>query len=51
MHRFDPTSEFDLETSLYYYRARYYDSVSGGFISKIPLVSMETDLISKTTEP
>jgi RHS repeat-associated protein len=28
--------EFDPETSLYYYRARYYDSVSGRFLSEDP---------------
>jgi RHS repeat-associated protein len=28
--------EFDPETSLYYYRARYYDSASGHFISEDP---------------
>jgi RHS repeat-associated protein len=26
--------EFDTETSLYYYRARYYDSASGRFLSE-----------------
>jgi len=29
--------EFDTETSLYYYRARYYDPTSGRFISEDPL--------------
>ena len=29
--------EFDSETSLYYYRARYYDSTVGRFISEDPL--------------
>ena len=28
--------EFDLETSLYYYRARYYDSNAGKFITEDP---------------
>jgi RHS repeat-associated protein len=28
--------EFDTETSLYYYRARYYDSATGRFISEDP---------------
>lgn len=29
--------EYDLETSLYYYRARYYDPMDGRFISKDPI--------------
>lgn len=29
--------EFDPETSLYYYRARYYDPTSGRFLSEGPL--------------
>jgi RHS repeat-associated protein len=29
--------EFDTETGLYYYRARYYDQVSGRFLSEDPL--------------
>ena len=29
--------EFDTETGLYYYRARYYDPVSGRFLSEDPL--------------
>jgi RHS repeat-associated protein len=29
--------EFDAETGLYYYRARYYDPVGGGFINEDPL--------------
>jgi RHS repeat-associated protein len=29
--------EFDTETSLYYYRARYYDSTAGRFISEDPI--------------
>lgn len=29
--------EFDSETSLYYYRARYYDATSGRFISEDPI--------------
>ncbi|HVS89750.1 MAG TPA: RHS repeat-associated core domain-containing protein [Candidatus Acidoferrum sp.] len=29
--------EFDTETSLYFYRARYYDSASGRFLSEDPL--------------
>jgi RHS repeat-associated protein len=29
--------EFDLETGLYYYRARYYDAVTGRFLSEDPL--------------
>ena len=29
--------EFDLETSIYYYRARYYDPTAGHFISEDPL--------------
>ena len=29
--------EFDLETGLYYYRARYYDSTIGRFLSEDPL--------------
>lgn len=29
--------EFDAESGLYYYRARYYDAASGRFISKDPL--------------
>ncbi len=31
--------EFDSETSLYFYRARYYDQTSGRFISEDPLKS------------
>jgi RHS repeat-associated protein len=29
--------EFDAETGLYYYRARYYDSLSGRFLSEDPI--------------
>ncbi|MGA9884872.1 MAG: RHS repeat-associated core domain-containing protein [Candidatus Acidiferrales bacterium] len=29
--------DFDFETSLYYYRARYYDSTNGRFISEDPM--------------
>ena len=29
--------EFDAETSLYYYRARYYDAVTGRFLSEDPI--------------
>lgn len=29
--------EWDKETGLYYYRARYYDPMEGRFISKDPL--------------
>jgi RHS repeat-associated protein len=29
--------EFDTETSLYYYRARYYDTASGRFLSEDPI--------------
>jgi RHS repeat-associated protein len=29
--------EFDGETNLYYYRARYYDPQDGRFISKDPI--------------
>lgn len=29
--------EFDPETSLYYYRARYYDSTGGRFLSEDPI--------------
>ncbi|MEK7762351.1 MAG: RHS repeat-associated core domain-containing protein [Nitrospirota bacterium] len=29
--------EFDAETGLYYYRARYYDSVAGRFLQKDPI--------------
>jgi RHS repeat-associated protein len=32
-----PTRESDTETGLYYYRARYYDSVVGRFISEDPI--------------
>ena len=31
--------EFDLETGLYYYRARYYDSIAGRFTSEDPAES------------
>lgn len=37
-NRFQYTArEFDPETNLYFYRARYYDQVSGRFISEDPL--------------
>ena len=29
--------EYDKETGLYYYRARYYDAMEGRFISKDPI--------------
>lgn len=32
-----PAREFDSETGLYYYRARYYDPSAGRFISEDPL--------------
>jgi RHS repeat-associated protein len=35
--------EFDTETSLYYYRARYYDSQTGRFLSEDPIGSVFGD--------
>jgi RHS repeat-associated protein len=32
----DTAREFDSETSLYYYRARYYDPGTGRFLSEDP---------------
>ena len=29
--------EFDAETGLYFYRARYYDTAAGGFVSEDPI--------------
>ena len=34
---FSTGREFDKETGLYYYRARYYDPMEGRFISKDPI--------------
>ena len=36
--------EFDAETGLYYYRARYYDSASGRFLQKDPIGFLGGDL-------
>jgi RHS repeat-associated protein len=35
--------EFDTETGLYYYRARYYDTITGRFLSEDP-VRFESEL-------
>ncbi|MFH1777869.1 MAG: DUF6531 domain-containing protein [Candidatus Omnitrophota bacterium] len=32
--------EYDIETGLYFYRARYYDAITGRFLSKDPLLEM-----------